>query len=47
MVRAEIEDTVTGCTYIKDGKDVADCVQQFLDMFIGHRKYKILWSRRL
>ena len=45
MVVAEIEDIETGCTYIEAGKDLNDCVAQYLFMFFGVRKYKILWYR--
>lgn len=43
-VWVEIEDEETGCTYIKKGADVADCVKQFQGMFFGKREYRILNS---
>ena len=47
MIRMEIEDLETGCTYIKDGKTESECVKSFKEMFFDNRPYKILWRRKI
>lgn len=45
MIICEIEDMTTGCTYIKRGDSIKECVKYFQDMFFIHRDYKILWIK--
>lgn len=47
MLRCEIEDLETGCTYIKEGETLNDCKEEFADMFLGLRKFKVLWSQEI
>lgn len=47
VVEVEIEDLITGCTYIYKGKCTKDCENYFLSMFFGIRPHKILYSRYL
>lgn len=45
FVRCEIEDLMTGCTYIHQGHDLEDCVAKFQSLFFSPRVHKILWQR--
>lgn len=47
MVRAEILDKKTGCTYVKDGTTLDDCIEQFLEMFFEKMIYKVLWYKEV
>lgn len=46
MIVAAIEDLRTGCTYIKRGRNLEDCVRQFAFMFADKRAYRVLWFEK-
>lgn len=45
LIECEIEDLETGCTYIRTGTSVTDCVAQFQAFFMAPHKNKVLWQR--
>jgi len=47
LVKVEIEDLKTGCTYLYKGNSISDCVSYFQGLFIGTRPYKILKSKSI
>ena len=45
VVECEIEDLETGCTYIKTGKTLEECIEDFNSFFLFPHEYKVLWQR--
>lgn len=42
-VITEIEDMETGCTYIREGETVQECIADFQCMFFREKDFKVLW----
>ena len=47
MIKCEILDLETGCTYIKSGKTIKECIELFNSFFIIPHRYTILWKEQL
>lgn len=46
-VECEIEDLETGCTYIRKGATVEQCIADFQEFFFIPHRNKVLWQREL
>lgn len=47
MIKCEIEDLETGCTYIKTGETIEECIKDFNSFFIIPHGNKVLWSKEI
>ena len=45
-IKCEIEDLETGCTYIKTGKTLEECIEDFNAFLIIPHRHKVLWQKK-
>lgn len=44
-ITCELEDLSTGCTYIKSGKSIQECIDNANEFFLVPHKFKVLWKK--